>query len=89
LPEHDLRDTVEQCRLVRYVPVEHRRIPAHLAAEAAHRQAVDTVAVDDPQRGLQDHRPADLTIASAGGRGGGVSSASGCIGHGRLLRHLG
>jgi hypothetical protein len=52
LPEHDLRDTIEQCRLVRYVPVEHRRIPADLVAEAAHRQSIDPLAVDDPQRGL-------------------------------------
>jgi len=28
-------------------------------------KAVDTVAIDDPQCGLQDHRPADLAVAWA------------------------
>jgi len=48
--EHNLGDTVEQCGLVRYVPVQHRRVSAHLVAQAAHGQAVDTVTVDDPQQ---------------------------------------
>jgi hypothetical protein len=37
LSEHGLGDTIEQCGLVRYVPIQHRRIPAHLLAEASHR----------------------------------------------------
>jgi hypothetical protein len=51
LAEHDLRHPVEQRRPVGYVPVERGRIPAHLVAEPADGQTVDTVTVDDPQRG--------------------------------------
>jgi hypothetical protein len=85
LSEHNLGDIVQQCGLVRYVPVRHRRISAHLVAEAAHGQAVDTVTLDDPQCGSQDHRPAYLTVALAGR----VDCVSACIRHGRLLRQLG
>ena len=46
LLEHFLGDTVEQCRLARYVPIKHCRVPTHLITEATHRQAVDTVTVD-------------------------------------------
>jgi hypothetical protein len=53
-PEDGLGDAVEQRRLVRYVPIQHRRISAHLVAEATHGQALDAVAVDDRQRRPQD-----------------------------------
>jgi len=76
LSEHNLGDTVEQCGLVRYVPAQHRRVSAHLVAEAAHGQAVDTVTVDDPQCSSQDHRPAYLAVMLAGRRVvGSVASA--------------
>jgi hypothetical protein len=87
--EHNLGDTVEQCGLVRYVPVQHRRVSAHLVAEAAHGQAVDTVTVDDPQCSSQDHRPAYLAVMLAGRRGGRLGCVSACIRHGRPLRLLG
>ena len=73
LREDDLGDAVEHCGLVGDVPVEHHRIPAHCVAEAADGQSVHIVAVDDPQRRLQDHRPAELTVVSAGGRDGQVT----------------
>jgi hypothetical protein len=87
LCEDDLGDTVEHCGLVRHVPVNHRGIAAQRIAEAAHRQAVHTVAVDDRQRGLQDERPRDLTGVGLAGRNGGVIIVSGVIGPGRLVRH--
>ncbi len=62
LREHDLGDAVEHCGLVGDVAVEHHRISAQCVAEAAHGQSVHTVAVDDRQRGLQDHRPGELTV---------------------------
>ena len=58
--EDDLGDAVEHCGLVRDVAVQHHRISAQCVAEAAHGQSVHTVAVDDRQRRLQDHRPAEL-----------------------------
>ena len=68
---------------------KHRRVSAHLVAEAAHRQAVDTVTVDDPQCSSQDHRPAYLAVMLAGRRGGRLGCVSACIRHGRPLRLLG
>ena len=35
--EHDFDHTVEHCRFVGHVPVNHRRIPPDLLAEATHR----------------------------------------------------
>ncbi len=64
-------------------------VSAHLVAEAAHRQAVDTVTVDDPQCSSQDHRPAYLAVMLAGRRGGRLGCVSACIRHGRPLRLLG
>ena len=60
--QDDLGDTVEQCGLVRHMPVEHRGIAAHRVAEAAHRQAVHPIAVDDRQGGPQDDRAGDLGV---------------------------
>jgi hypothetical protein len=89
LPEHDLDDTVQQRRLARYVPIEHRWIAAHLVAEAAHRQGVDAVTVDDAERRVQDHRPAERTTGWAGGRGRRVDSVGPRIGRRPLFRHRG
>ena len=86
--EDDLGDTVEHCGLVRYVSVEHCGVAAHRFAEAAHGQAVRTVAVDDRQRCLQDERSCDLAVVGSGGRGQGVTIASsGFIRPGWLFRH--
>src|ERR1700689_2047918 len=68
------------------MPVEHRRIPAHRVAEPANGQSLHAVAIDDPQRGLQDQRAADLSVVLAGGAAGrGIISAP--TEPGQLSRH--
>jgi hypothetical protein len=76
LREDDLGDAVEHGGFVGDVAVEHHRVSAHCVAEAAHGQSVRTVAVDDRQRGLQDHRPAELiAVLARAATGGSPSSA--------------
>ena len=65
LREHDFGDAVEHCGIIGDVPGEHHRISAHCVAEAAHGQSIHTVAIDDRQRSLQDHRPAELIAVLA------------------------
>jgi hypothetical protein len=87
LREHDLGDAVEHRGLTGDMPVEHHRIAAQCHAEAAHGQSVHPVAIGDAQRGLQDHRPAELTVVTARGRDGRVIVVSARIGPGRLSGH--
>ena len=86
LREDDLGDAVEHGGLVGDVAVEHHRIAAQCDAEAAHGQSVHPVAVDDGQRGLQDHRPGELTVVTARSRHRVTSSAA-RVGPGRLSGH--
>src|SRR4051794_38999604 len=69
------------------MPVEHHGIATQRVAEAAHGQSVHTVAVDDAQRSLQDHRPVELTVVTAGGCDGPVTVGRARAGPGRLSRH--
>src|SRR5262245_26008167 len=54
LLEDRLEDTVEDGRFIRDVVVQRHRLDAERIADAAHRDRVEALAIDDRERGLQD-----------------------------------
>ena len=71
LAEHGLHDPVEQRRLRRRVPVEDHRVPAERGPEAAHRQRVGPVPVDELQGDLEHQLTGDLAVSAVRGVPGG------------------
>jgi hypothetical protein len=65
-------DAVQDGCLVGGVPVQDHRVPVQSVGEAAPRQRVGAVAVDDVQGGGQHHLPGDLAIPGSCGGGSGA-----------------